>query len=523
MTNRLLTILALVIFVVSGRPVHAESVGDYGKIMEGIEYAAKAADTMMWVIDKSPSMSDDISEVHSRIEGLMESYRKRGREVEVGIVTYADRPSLHQAPTTDAKELKKAFGKIKTRGSGKEALYGAIEMAVDKMKRGKYPFLILVTDEAGDDDKKLESITKTLVKKNIKVLVLSPNATFGHRDWHWDVISMKDKNTTFFNSQNGPESLTIEALFDFHFTQRSTWSKSINPMEYRTWAVKSGWAPFGLQLMADMTGGQVFELDTDTCKLDSGFTEDNKKLYAPDIDFPSQVKKRISKHSWRSAVNMAVEYWAKNFSEIEREWPGQSKAALISGVESQVPTIRRNIRTADKVIDMLRAALDAPLKARGYSLEEEVPQNLRWRANLELALASALVARYHANQFLADIERFKKPDFWPDPQNDVCQFNIKIVADRKPLFDDELKKEGYQISGVAGMSELIDVGKLLGDELPEDVKGMRIQAEKALKVVMHNHPETPWAAMARKLFKKLGHYDVFINPCGNWGNSTQTQ
>jgi hypothetical protein len=517
MKNLIISLIFLSVFsLLPAQEDNYEEVGNYNKIVEGIAYEARNADNIMWIVDRSPSMEDDVKAITERVKKLLRSLKNKGK-VPNGIVTFSDKPRLHLKPTVDVELVEKRFSKIKMFGAGKETLYAAISLAIKQKSKGKESFFIVVTDETGDDPKIFESVLKSLIKKNIHVLVLSPNASFGNKTWHWNSPDIAAKNTQFFNSQNGPSSGTQELLFDFTFIQRSTWSDTINPMEQRVWAIKAGWAPYGLQRMADETGGKVFELETDTCMAKTPPFK-RKDLYKPDFSSLKTIKKHIRKHPWRKAVDEANNLWEK-ILPLDREFNGTSKTVLINGIQNQMTLINNNLKICNKVIKILHKALSK--KPQSSYLDEEENENFRWRANIELDFAMALVMRYHVHQFLKDFQRFKAKNFWPDPQKNVCQFNILIVPDNKKFFSASAKNT-YDVSG-SGKSKFKNMLLAIPDPKTDQLKEMRLQAEKALYIVRENHPDTPWFSMAFALQRILGNYDIYINPCGNWSNSTGNQ
>ncbi|MGE4158250.1 MAG: vWA domain-containing protein [Planctomycetota bacterium] len=501
-----------------------EEVGNYGKIIDNIAYEAKNADNICWVLDHSPSMADDVKEITSRIEALLGGLNKKGAVLN-SIVIWSDKPRVHLKPTVDIKAVKESLTKIPfegKEGSGVENICQAVNMALANRGRGENAVLVVVTDEAGDDDKQFDKTIDALRSSKVKVLVLSPHAAFGPPVWNWDIVHYDEARTEFFFAHNGPENGTPEGLYDFNFIQRSDWSGTINPMDQRVWATNGGWAPYFLQLMAETTGGKVFALKTESHKLQGTF--ERKKLYKPEIVPLSKLGNTVPAHPWRLAVSKAADAW-KGFRTIAREFPGQSKTDLIQGVQAQLPIVDGNITVTNKALALLHDGLGRKPKANYQGGEE----NLRWRANIELAFASALVARYHLHQFKLDVERFKGSTFWPDPQKDVCQWNIKIVADGKSAT--ELPKlEIYSVSNTPeGQGDTEQAGDMVSmltyvpNTNASTHEERRKQAEIALLVVMKNHPKTPWATMAAKLLAELGSYDIFINPCGNWGNSSTTQ
>ncbi|MDH3585275.1 MAG: hypothetical protein OER86_13810, partial [Phycisphaerae bacterium] len=166
--------------------------------------------------------------------------------------------------------------------------------------------------------------------------------------------------------------------------------------------------------------------------------------------------------------------------------------------------------------------------------------SLRWRANIELAYASASVARYHLHQFLEDIKRFKQPGYVPPgvgaAGRDVVGFQILAVAgpirSTAPASGSE-RGGAVVISDADGLEPALPVDQPGNKGLKEmlsvadhttarTLADMRGQAERALEVVAHNHPRTPWATMAETLKSHLGYYDPHAIYRGPWTQGQST-
>jgi hypothetical protein len=487
----------------------------YDKIIEHLGYNLQFIDGVIWVIDESPSMADDVETVRGELDKWFKILNKNAK---VGIVTYSEKPKLLLRPTINHELAKKAFGVYKTREAGAENLYAAIAFAANNLPKGENLALVIATDEVGDDDKFLVQAVRALARRKVVVYAICPNAAFGKRKWAWTAVDAVKRETKHYHSDLGPETGTPEMLFDFHFIQRSKMTRLNFTMDQREWATKAGWAPYGLQMLARSSGGQVYNLETDTFVEPIDF--ENAKKYRPDFSGLKDLAANIRKSPWRSAVHKVATIWAKSFKPFDREfkdpYPSDRKVVVQTIKTRLLPVVKNNKTVALGCLKLLRNALEQ----ESWSGSDQDRSLLRWRANLELAYANALVAYYHLNQFEADYRRFSSNTYvfttlFPIANPKMAAgYKIICVNDNKDLYD------GITESATDKLHKMLDHADYRKIKSTED---LRKAAEAALKVVAANHPDTPWAVMAAKTKETLGHYEIRSMPVGAWTRGTGKQ
>ena len=487
----------------------------YDKIIEHLGYNLKFIDGVIWVIDQSPSMEDDVEKVRGELDKWFKILDKKAK---VGLVTYSDKPRVLLKPTDNRDMVKRAFGVYKTHAADAENLYAAIAMAANLLPKGENLAVVVATDEVGDDDKFLIPALRALNRRRVIVYAISPNATFGNRRWDWTEIDPIKRDTQRMQSQNGPETGTPEVLFDFHFIQRGPWGQFTHKMDTREWATRAGWAPYNLQMLAQATGGAVYNLETDTFQLEGAF--ENVKHYRPDFSEPSDLSKNIRANPWRAAVHKVATVWDKSFKRIVRDakdpYPTERKLAVQGIKQAVLPAVKYNKNLVKQSLSTLRRALEQD----SWSGMDKDRSVLRWRANLELAYANCLVAYFHLLQFEQDFVRFSRDDYvfqplfpTPDPKN-TAGWKIVCIPDGKQLYTalaGPFEGKRYRMLDHADHKKI------------KSLEALRTSAEAALKVVMYNHPETPWAALATKTLSRMGHYEVRSMPVGAWSSGKTKQ
>jgi len=475
------------------KPVKAS---DFEDIVNNFGYLLEGVHRVVWILDQSPSMADDIAKVRQRIDKWLDGIDP---VTQVGLIVFSQKPQVLLPLTKDRAAIKAAFEKYTTQDSSQENVYAAIAEALAMLPGKESSAILVATDETGDDDKHLTGALRECAARKLFFYAVTPHASFGNKVWQWVEPDFKAKISKAYQSCNGPESFGLEALFNFHFVQRSNWDSLGSPQDTRFWAMDAGWAPFGLHALAEATQGRVYELKTDTCRFATLFDERKRSRYTPDLDTPN-ILRHIQRTPWRLAVQNVTEHWARNFKDIERIFRGSGKQALLAGCARQIPAIQANICVADAVLEQLAAALKNKQGVRSSDESPDSIPHLRWRANLELAYASASVARFHLQQILADFERFKDPNYeLPGAKGEVYGYKLNCIPSARNGVD--------TLSGTPDAQGFYDMLDSSRHTLARTLDQMRTQAECALSVVQANHKDTPWASMAAQLKQMLGSYE----------------
>ena len=130
--------------------------------------------------------------------------------------------------------------------------------------------VIVVTDEVGDDEDRLEDAIAQAQKAKVPVYVLGSQAIFGRTDGHMDYVDPKTKHV-FRNVpvRQGPESVVLEQI------RLPFW---YGGPQYEI--VEAGFGPYALSRLAAATGGIYFITRFDTRRM--GFDPARMREYKPD-------------------------------------------------------------------------------------------------------------------------------------------------------------------------------------------------------------------------------------------------
>ena len=229
---------------------------------------AESPTLVAWIMDRSKSASNMVDAVklqtQSFYEDLMieqeQSAVSSSEEVEsprllTAVYSFAEEMEKHLEPTTDIKAVVTAFSQIAVDDSGIENGFSALQQVTRdvleyRTKQGVEVFLIVVTDEAGNDQQLAESLRGDLAKYAIPVYVIGVNAPFGKRSIlpeHVEAGAAPSPGRTYINQ--GPETRDMEQLL-------LEYSGSSLGVE----TVDSGYGPFAWEYLCRVSGGSFLPL-----------------------------------------------------------------------------------------------------------------------------------------------------------------------------------------------------------------------------------------------------------------------
>lgn len=414
----------------------------------------------VWLFDESLSLESRREKIINRFEnvyqqlGLMDDIDTKDA-LKTGVIGFGkDVHVLLDEPSSDISELTKAVKTITSDVSGAENVFAAIQQALKTYgpvrKRMKANMmLIIVTDERGDDFggdtfSVLEETVKRLARDGIKVYVIGNTSPFGrqkglvHMKW-------KDAEGTEFEdnleADQGPESPLPEGL------QLPFWTANAAGLEF----MSSGYGPYTLSRLCAETGGIFFVADdTNRIKWDPLIMRQYSPDYRPGSEYRRQLQGNMAKQALITAAQLAV---TEPVPQIQKMFPAYNDNVLRETItESQKP-----LAVLDYFLTQVHTALEAGEKHRD-KLDSD-----RWRASYDLAMGRILAMRVRAfgyNAILAEMKASPK-------KFEVAENNQWILQP----------------------SETINAGA--------NVRRMHDKAVEYLNRVINEHPDTPWALMAK--------------------------
>ncbi len=415
----------------------------------------------VWLFDESISLESRREEIIARFENI---YRQLGlmddidtkEALRTGIIGYGkDVHVLVPEPSADINELNKAVKSITSDVTGVENVFAAINTAIKqyapvRKKMRANMMLIIVTDERGDDFggdsySVLEETVRKLSREGIRVYCIGNSSPFGRQKGYVRVKWKAEDGTEFDedipDADQGPETPLAEGL------TLPFWTAQAQQLD----RMSSGYGPYTLSRLCAETGGIFFVADDTTQKK---WPAQVMRQYAPDyrpgIEYRKQVQTNLAKQALIAAAQLAVNErvpvpqitFQANNDNILRE---------------QITEAQKPLAVLDYFLARVHEALEAGEKHRD-KLDTD-----RWRAQYDLAMGRVLAMRVRAfgyNAVLAEMKssprRFEKAG--------SNQWNL----------DPSDKIEGGA-----------------------NIRKMHDKALVYLNRVIDEHPDTPWAFLAK--------------------------
>ncbi len=413
---------------------------------------------VVWLFDESRSLSDRRNTIADRFENVYS---------QLGMLDVADEKALKTAvvgfglktnfytnePVDDASKVVGLVRNIKEDPRGTENVFTAVEQIVRKWKvyRTKMRrniMIIIVTDERGDDVKKLEEVIVATARYGIRVYCVGNAAVFGREkgyvrwkypDGYIEDIAVDQGPETFY-----PQRLQLPFWGRTDFGRRQL-SASYGPYALTRLCTETK----GMYLLADQGRGWAF---------DQTIMRSYRPDYRPIRDLEKDMKSNLAK---RSLVESAM----LTFQE-------PSPRLALSFLAENDTVLRQRITNAQQPA----AKFDYALQQIGniLTLGEKGRVNLdtpRWRASYDLAIGRVLAMRVR-----------------------VHGYNV-VLAQMKSSPKSFTKKGNNNWSLISSSDITASAA----------VRKMAKKATKYLTQVVDDHPDTPWALLAnRELGTPLG-------------------
>lgn len=433
---------------------------------------------VVWLFDKSASASGYRNEAMAALPTIY-------RELDGGNVKSGEKPLLTvvgafgkevefklEEPTADEREIERAIGEIDQEESGQERVFSAIIAAAEKYKdlrkeQDRFLIIVVVSDEAGDDENQIENAMSLLKKNTIPLFVIGERAPFGRRaiaGANLEVANDLGQGGKPANlMHHGPESFQPE-LINLAF-----WNPSYGGDDSES--LDSGFGPYSLTRLALETHGEYFACRTDigggmrsgrgaanwnpSVSLMHTFDPKVMAKYAPEYLSEKDYQDQLKKSKCRQAVVDAAK-----LPRIE----------TMKFVRTDFPRAKDEAANAVALGQAQRAA--APIEPRIEELfkalkpgEADRPKETspRWQAAFDLAFGRVLAAKARTEGYNAMLAKAKSGFAFTNEQS----IGFKLVP-----------------------SETIEAGstfqKLIND------------SKKYLQRVVDDHPGTPWAFLAER-------------------------
>ncbi len=468
---------------------------------------------VVWLFDQSGSLARQRQAIHDRFDRIYEELGVIEASGNPAFAKHDDKPLLTSVvgfgqsinlmtkePTDDLPAIKAAVAAIEQDDSGVEKVFSSVYMAVDRFKhfRIRSPvtnepdrnvMIVAFTDERGDDQDGLESTIKMCRRYAVPVYVVGVPAPFGREE---TLVKWVDPNPEFDQTpqwgevNQGPESFLPERI---KLTFASN-ADDVDPMD-------SGFGPFALTRLCYETGGIYFAVHpnrnvnrevsrNETAEFSSYlkyfFDPQIMRRYRPDYVAPEEYLRRAQSNRARAALlNAAQKSWVATMEDPELRFVKRSEAELANALsEAQ--------KGAAKLEPVL---LDLYETLRAGEEDRTRETSPRWQAGYDLAMGRVLAAMVRTQAYNAMLAQAKRGMAFKNGENNTWV----LVPSSDITVDSRLSKAAEK-------------------------------ATEYLQRVIDEHPDTPWALLARReLDSPIGwtwneeFVDLTPRPAGGGGNN----
>lgn len=414
---------------------------------------------VVWLIDHSPSASAWNGQL---LEPAVEYYRRmpeeKQRRLQSVVWAFATSvtPLLDQ-PTDRAAEVADHLEQLGMVQEEQERPFHALGQALQKFLevrtgQGHELLLVVITDEAGDDWQAVDELVEAVQRYATPVYVIGPPAPLGGHVPVYDAAhplasQRREKSLTFGCDSRYPENIHLQ----------------LPGGRGPDTVVDSGFGPFGLQWLAQASGGEYWAVrDTggpDNWQLDwlRAFDPSVMRRYAPDYIQESEYQSLLQGNKARLALHRAARLpLIPVLENPQLTFQKQSEAEMKRALDRAQQAAAKVEPKINELFEILREGL----------AERDSLTRPRWQAEFDLAIGRAAAAKVRVESYnlaLAAMKRgrnFQKPD---------SQYWVLVPS--------------QTIEGSSSLQRLAD------------------QAREWLERVVQDHPGTPWAALAAEELK----------------------
>jgi len=381
--------------------------------------------------------------------------------------------------------IKAAIDKVPIDPSGQENMCQSIATIINKYKqtaiRGKRKLaVIVVSDESGDDGDFVENAIAESRAAKAPLYFLGRESMFGFPYAHQRWIDEPTQEEFWIRIRRGPETPFPECL---------QW----NGLHSRWDTQSSGFGPYEQVRMARESGGIFFVLPGEENSLIGEGANDRRKYdflamreYQPNlVTRPEYVRDRSTSEFretiWRviSTLNPNDDKLLFPTHDLELNIDNEHFPLSVQGFRSkaalQIVKAARAMQLIEQAIGMLETI--KPLRAA------EATQ--RWRADYDLALAQLYIFRLRLYQYLLTMD--KHANQMPAPKIPKAN-EWNVWWNSQTIDPDEVQFS--RLKAAFGF-------KLSRDEYREMVKTEEASSIERMRMVIVNHPGTPWARRAQ--------------------------
>jgi hypothetical protein len=477
---------------VTAAPPTEKELNEAGSVEEAVDGIGTQISEMLgqgdllvvWLFDQSLSLVDDRQRVAARLESVYAQIEQEQKTIASrtggkppiltnAVVAYGSGMGEVVAPTSKAGRAVNAIREIPVDPTGLENVFSAVAGCARRYGGSvkRQVFVVIWTDESGDDILLLEPTAALCKKEKLRVSVIGPTAVLGAEEGTHSWVHPANGQLYFLPVKKGPDTPFPERIrWPYWWTTNlPAWHNNIGTRArfegwyggYNLASMSSGFPPYALTRLARETGGTMTIFDRG---LDSGpFRLSVMRPYSPDYRSAAEILEELRYFPLRQAVLASV--------EVTRAYEGH-EGPRYAIYYTQPPGMRRRLADCASELEEDAEALELatlPFGPEGLENLYERESSPRWRAWYDLTRGRLLAMSVRYAEYRALVELLCRPGGIPDDVN--C----------------------LQISPAPRL--------LLGPITESRAR----EAERLLKRCLEENPDTPWAYLAqRELDHALG-------------------
>jgi hypothetical protein len=440
---------------------------------------------VVWLMDQSESLRPQRGTIEKRLDRIYEelgviesrgqaSFKKHGAHpLLTSVVAFGQQVSFPtKEPTDELDTIKKAIREIQTDDTGLELTFTAVSEAARKYQkfRSASPrrnvMLIVVTDEAGNDENQLEQAVDLCRRYQMPVYVIGVPAPFGQRQAYVHYIDP--------DPQYAPQDIAVDQGPESAMPENVQLGFSIRDWDKHA-ALDSGFGPYGLTRLCYQTGGVYFAVHPNrptgegrvketaamATRISYFFDPAIMRNYLPDYVAPRQYEQLLKENRARAALVEAARMSMVDPMDKPRLFfPKRSEAEL----KQELDVAQRTAAIVEPRLEQLYTILKAGEKDRAKLT------GTRWQAGYDLAMGRVLAVKVRTVSYNTMLAKAKN--------------GMKFEKENSDTWVLEPAEEVTASSALEKLSQ---------------------QAHEYLTRVHDQHPGTPWAYLANlELSQPLG-------------------
>ena len=417
---------------------------------------------VVWAFDASGSLqaerqrlSKHIETVYTHISQLDENHLSTDKGLLTLVVAFGkDRKPMTPKPTAELSEILEAIGDVPLDKTGVESTFTTVAEIIHHWGRYKdaagqtyHPMIIVVTDEVGDDEGRLEEAVDLAQKGKVPVYVLGSQAVFGRELGYMNYLDPETKQLhRDVPVRQGPESAMLEQI------RLPFW---YGGPQYDL--LEAGFGPYALSRLAKASGGIYFVTRFTGRRM--GFDPSRMREYAPDWNRRDQYEKAVLTLPLRQAVINAAQI------TNQQKLPGMP-TLFFPPVDS--PEFKEYMAANQAIAERTAYTVEESLRPISEVVKwRDRESSRRWQAHYDLIRGRLLAMKIRCFEYNWACARLKKePPKFKDPRANAW----RLVPDTSIQYSDKAAAAARE-------------------------------ADSLLHRVIDEHPDTPWALLAQRELK----------------------